>query len=203
MTLPSVATRNIRITVNDGNALRTDLGNIPVGEKVSNTLVAPALTAIYSLDSKPGAQISVALQVGGQAANPNIYNADNVLLVPVDIVSKNNTLYAVYTLAGAAPYRLEFTAPRQYKVTVTEGNILRADLGLVTLGTKISTTLPTPAQTAIYSIDPSSSEYLSVQLQMGGQPSESTLFDADGKALEPDAKLDKLNSTIKIFTLAE
>ncbi len=189
------------LVVNDGNALRTDLGDIPIGEKVSNTLVAPAITAVYALDGNPGEQMSVALQVGGQAANPNLYNADNTLLVPSAIVRKNNTLYAVYTLAGAAPYRLEFIAPRQYNVTVSEGNILRVDLGAVTLGTKISATLPTPAQTGTYSIDPGSSEYLSIQLQLGGQPSESTLFDADGKALEPDAKLDKLNSTIKIFTL--
>lgn len=86
-------------------------------------------------------------------------------------------------------------------VTVTEGSILRAELEPVTLSEKISKTLPTPAQTAIYTVDAQPGQYLSVQLQAGGKPNESTLFDADGKALEPDAKLDKLNSTIKIYTL--
>ncbi len=60
------------IAVNDGNGLRADLGSIPIGEKVSNTLPAPAQTAIYSLESKPGELISVALQVGGQPANSNL-----------------------------------------------------------------------------------------------------------------------------------
>ncbi len=190
------------IMVSDGNGLRADLGSIPMGEKVSNTLPAPAQTAVYSLDSQAGAVVSVALQVGGQAGSSSLYNADGVLLVPTDTVQKSNTLYSVYSLAGAAPYRLEFTALRQYNITVSDGNVLRADLGAVTLGEKISKTMPAPAQTGIYSVDAESGQYLSVQLQAGGKPADSTLFDADGKVLEPDAKLDKLNSTIKIYTLS-
>ena len=190
------------ITVTDGDVLRAELGNVPFGEKVTNTLTAPAQTAVYTVDGSPGDIVSVALQVAGRAGESTLYNGDGQLLLPLGVVQKNNVAYAVYTLAGIGPYRLEFNAPRQYNLTVSSGNVLRTDLGTVTLNQKITQTLPAPALIGIYTVDAQAGEFLSVQVQVGGRPATSMLYDADGQLLEPDAKIDKLNSTFTVYTLS-
>jgi hypothetical protein len=208
------ADRDYNITVSDGNVLRAELGEIPVGEAVRETLDAPAQTAIYTLRRDPGNQISIQLQVGGRAAPAEVYDANGQLLRPEAQAERNNAAFSVYTLTGPAPYRLEFNAPRQYNITVTEGNVLRSEQGCIgELGTtadqectplseRISKSLPAPAQVAIYDVHVAPTEnFLSVGLQIGGRVAPSTLYDSTGAQLEPGATIEKSNTTYTIYTL--
>lgn len=190
------------LTVSDGNVVRADQGALTLGQKITNKLTAPAQVAVYTIDGKSGDLVSVQLQVSNRAVTSEMRDTDGKLLQRIDTADVNNTNVSVYTLSGKPPYHIEFAADGQYNVTASIGNALRADLGKVALGTLITSTLPAPAQVAIYTIDAQPKQVLSVELQVGSQAAPSKLTDADGNELTPDAQSQKGNMQHSIYTLS-
>lgn len=203
--------RGYNIELVDGDVLRSNQGTIAVsGQRISNTLERPAQIASYSIDANPGQQISIELQAGGRPVEHVLKSADGTIQRAEKVVEKNNAVFSIYTLSGPGPYSLEFVATRQYNLTVSEGNVLRAQgLDPVPLSIpgeraqRISNTLRTPAEVAIHQLtNVQPGQLISIELQVGGRPADSTLFDSAGTALEPEAKLERNNATYTIYRLS-
>ncbi len=190
------------LTVSNGNVLRADLGSLPFDQKVTNNLKPPARTAIYTFDGQPGELISVWIKQSGSTLEPEVRDANQKILRREALVTRNNSTVGVYTLSGPAPYTVEFTPQNQYDIMLRKGNALRADQGVIAFGQAQKVTLPEPALTAIYGIDAKEGELVSVQLAVGSKPGKSTLLNAKGEAMKPQAQIEKNNATYSIFTLS-
>ncbi len=190
------------LTVSAGNALRVDQGYPALGTPITATLPAPGLTAIYSIDGQPDDVISIEVQVNNKPGKSKLYDVDGNLLVPDVRSEKNNFERSIITLTGKGPYRLEFDADGQYKLTVTPGNVLRVYKGVIRFGNTIADQLKDPQQIAVYTIDGVPDETISVQLQDNNQPANSQLRDADGVKLQPVRQTNANSATYTVYTLS-
>src|SRR5262249_24501710 len=121
--------------------------------------------------------------------------------VPVFQYTVNNRLYSVYQLSGPAPYTFTFTGSK-FSVELYAGDSLRSDQRDVPFEQAITNTLDVPAVIAAYNIPGQPGELVSFQLQDRGQPADSDLFDADGKALKRAVLVTKNGFSISVYTLS-
>lgn len=193
--------RNYTVSVNDGNLVRVDKGAVPLGQKVSAKLDAPAQIAVYSVEAEPGELVSVQLTSGGRPLDSELRDGKGKLLKRDTAVVRGNLAVAVYTLTGAGPYKLEFTPPNNFDLTVSKGNVLRVAQGKIELGKPVQATLPAPGQTALYTFEAANGDTISTELQVSGRPAKSKLLTAKGEEIAPDARSEKNNATRSIYTV--
>ncbi len=117
-----------RITLNHGDLLTANLGNLIDGQEIDQQLDKPAVVASYMVTGTEGDIVSIALSRTGE---PIFNNADNQ---PVSFLAQNITSQSsvyVYQLQGSGPYTLRFRPNQRYKLSLTRGNSLIVDQGVL------------------------------------------------------------------------
>ncbi|HLA43435.1 MAG TPA: hypothetical protein VJZ27_08380, partial [Aggregatilineales bacterium] len=186
-TLKFDADRGYKVTVHSGNVLIAHPDDLVMNEDVRGSLDFPAEQAVYTIERNPGAVISVALQDGSQPRESELRDADgNVLEFDAEI-TKNSRNYRIYTLTGSAPYALQFVTGGRYTLNVSDGNVLRADKGVIRFGNQATDQLTQPQEAAIYIVDAVPGQVISLSLQDRSNR-DGELLDAEGNIVLPFGK---------------
>lgn len=189
------------LQVFENNVLRAEMGDVPLGQEIEGDMVAPARTAVYTIPAQAGEEITVQLQADGEASFWRLMDAEEQILDPLQIVVKEDYAFGIYTLAGTPPYTLEFNAERDYTLNVSRQNTLIAQKGSFPLNEELNETLEFPQEVVLYEIDRAEGQVVSVALQDDGRPHEFKVTDNEGNELEPDADIEKNNTTYRVYTL--
>ncbi|HVO44308.1 MAG TPA: hypothetical protein VMT34_16900, partial [Aggregatilineales bacterium] len=191
-----------KLTATQGNALNAQLATLPMGQKVTNTLPAPAENAFFTIDGQPGQTITIELQAGNKPQGSHLTNGQGKELIPQAKLDRNNFTYTVFVLSGPPPYTLTFNTTQQYSVTASRDNTIRAEVGVVRFDNTVTNTLKAPAALAVHTIDAQPGQTITIRLQDQNQPIDSQLVDADGNLLSPIGKAVANNATYTIYTLS-
>lgn len=195
-----------RVIVAEGNLIRVDKGLIAEDQfqtLIEDELVEPGRVVTYAIEGKEGAQLTVELQDNNRPVNSSDFrDANGKLWNPMRIIQVNNKRYAVYDLGGPPPYQVTFVSEAEYNIQVTEGNLLRKELGGAPFGQEVKNKLEAPAQTAVYTILGDPGEIVTVQLTDRGRPGIPVVKNGDGQELPQDTRVDKRNASFVVYTLA-
>ncbi len=194
-------TGEYNIQVFETNVLRSDMGDVPFGEDIEGELEAPARTAVYTIPAEPGELVTIALQIGRDPGGWLLYDADDNVLDPLQVIIKEDTTFGIYTMAGNPPYTLEFNADGNYTLNVSRDNALVAELGTLTFNEETDVELVFPQEIVIYELDRPAGQVVSIAVGEEDQQ-DFKLTDAESNELKPDAEIIKNRTTYRVYTLA-
>src|SRR5262249_33369890 len=130
-------------SVQDGNLLKADAGQLKFNEPTDGQLTFPGRVTTFTIEGKRNQTVTIQSQADGQPKGGDLRDANGKQWVPVFQFTVSNRLYSVYQLSGPAPYTFTFTGSK-YSVELYAGDSLRSDLGDVPFEQAITNTLDVP-----------------------------------------------------------
>lgn len=175
-----------QLNVTEGDVLTQQPQPLLFGETARGQFDTPAITGQFAIDAQTGQVVTTQVQANGQPAESELVDSSGNVLDPLATFEKQNSEFNVYEVSGEAPYTLRMdTEQAIHAVTVTEGNALIQNQGVIRFGNDESESLTQPAELAVYTIDALPGETISLEITANGQPVESEVRDADGAILQP------------------
>ncbi|KAB2903635.1 MAG: VWA domain-containing protein [Anaerolineae bacterium] len=194
------------VTVNEGDLLRKDLGAVTFGETVTNVVEAPAQVAVYTIVGQPGDVISILAE--DRRNTPlvtDLRNAAGEILQSFAQAenARARDIYNIYTLEGDGPYTLAFDGTVEYNLMLAQGDVRLAQKGTLAYDTPAQDQLEAPAVTALYQIEGTAGDVISVQLNTPVRdPLPTVLTAADGSIIEPNSTSFENRNAVNVYTLA-
>lgn len=146
----------------------------------------PAVAALYDIPLEQGSIISLQVdQRGNTTLIPLVFNGDGDVLTAIHSVADRGSLLETYELTGASPYQVLVVSLSDFTITLTEGDILTADIGPipVDIADPFVAELPEPARIAKHTIDVEPGQLLTLQIKNQRRVIFEDLRDANGNLI--------------------